>query len=58
MVKQWNLIKRINIRLVDNAGDYKEYVSKASFASQKIFSKNVAVIHETKPVLTLDNQSM
>ena len=33
-----NLRKRINVRLVNNAGDYKKYVSKRSFASQKIFS--------------------
>ena len=35
------LRKRINFRLVNNAGDYKKYVSKPSFVSQKIFSKNL-----------------
>ena len=49
-----NLRKRINVRLVNNAGDYKEYVSKLSFVSQKIFSKNFVAIHKIKPVLTLD----
>ena len=49
-----NLRKRINVRLVRNAGDYKKYVSKPSFVSQKIFSKNVVAIHKTKPVLTFD----
>ena len=32
----------------------KRYVSKPSFVSQKIFSKNLVAIHEIKPVLTLD----
>ena len=49
-----NLRKRINVRLVNNAADYKKYVSKVSFVSQKIFSKNFVALHETKPVLTLD----
>ena len=39
-----NLRKRINIRLVNNAKDYKKHVSKPSFVSQKIFSKNVVAI--------------
>ena len=30
--------KRINVRLVNNNKDYKKYVSKTSFDSQKIFS--------------------
>ena len=49
-----NLIKRINIRLVNNANDYLKKVSKPSFVSQKIFSKNLVAIHEIKPVLTMD----
>ena len=49
-----NLTKRINVRLVDNAGDYKKYVRKPSFVLQKIFSKNLVAILETKLVLTLD----
>ena len=49
-----NLRKRINIRLVNNARDYNKYVTKPSFVSQKIFSKNFVGIHEIKPVLTLD----
>ena len=39
---------------MNNAGDYKNYVSEPSFVSQKIFSKNFVAIHEIKPVLTLD----
>ena len=49
-----NLRKWINVRLMNNAGDYKNYVSEPSFVSQKIFSKNFVAIHEIKPVLTLD----
>ena len=33
--------------------DYKKYVSKPSFVSQKVFSKNFVAIHEIKPVITL-----
>ena len=46
--------KRLKVRLVNNAKDYKEYVSKPSFVSEKIFSKNFVAIHEIKSVLTLD----
>ena len=49
-----NLRKRINVRLITSAKDYKKYVSKPSFVSQKIFSENFVAIHEAKPVLTLN----
>ena len=49
-----NLRKRINFRLVNDAEDYKKCVSKPSFVSQKLFSKNSVAIHEIKPVLTLN----
>ena len=49
-----NLRKRIDVRLVNNAKDYKKYTSKTSFVSKKIFSKTFVAIHEIKPVLTLD----
>ena len=48
------LRKRVKSRLVNNATDYKKYVSKPSFVSQNIFSKNLVAIHQTKPVLILD----
>ena len=48
-----NLRKRINVRLVNNAKVYKKYTSKRSLVSQKVFSKNCVVNHETKQVLTL-----
>ena len=40
--------------MVNNAKDYKKYVSKPSFVSQKTFNKSLVAIHENKPVLTLD----
>ena len=45
---------RKNVKLVNNAKDYKKYVSKPSFVSQKIFSENFVTIHEIRPVLTLN----
>ena len=49
-----NLRKRINVRLVNNARDYKKYVSKPRFVSQKIINKDLVAIHEIKLFLTLD----
>ena len=49
-----NLRKRISVKLVNNAKDYVKFISKPSFVSQKIFSKNFVVIHEIKPPLTLN----
>ena len=49
-----NLRKRISIKLVNNAKDYVRCISKPSFVSQKIMSKNFVAIHEIKPVLTLN----
>ena len=49
-----NLRRIIDDRLVNNAKDYKKYVSKPSFVSQKKINKDLVAIHEIKPVLTLD----
>ena len=49
-----NLRKRINVRLINNAKDYVKCVSKPTFVSQKIFSKNLVAIHKIKPVLVLN----
>ena len=49
-----NLSKRIKVELVNNAKDYKKWVSRPSFLSQKKISKNFVAIHAVKPVLTLD----
>ena len=40
--------------MVNNATDYKKYVSKSSFVSEKIFNENFVAIHDTKLVLTLN----
>ena len=47
-----NLRKRINVRLIISAEDYKKYVTKPSFVSQKIFREHFVPILEVKPVLT------
>ena len=52
-----NLRKRIQVELINNAKDYVKYVSRPSFISQKIFSKNKikpVAVHRIKPVLTLN----
>ena len=45
-----NLQKRINVRLVNNAEDFLKYTSRPTYITHKIFGKNYAAIHETKPV--------
>ena len=40
--------------MVNNAKEYVRCISKPSFVSQKIFSKNFVAIYETKPALTLN----
>ena len=49
-----NLRKRISVKSTNKAKDYVRCISKPSFISQKILSKNFVVIHEIKPVLTLN----
>ena len=49
------LRKRISVKLVNNAKDYVWCISKPSFVSQKIFTKNFVAIHEIKPVLNYTN---
>ena len=51
-----NFWKIINVRLVTNEKDFLKYTSKPMHIAHKIFGKNFAVIHETKPVLTLNKQ--
>ena len=48
-----SLRKRISAKLVNNAKTYVRCISKPSFVSQEIFSKNFLAVHEIKPVLTL-----
>ena len=49
-----NLRKRICAELINNAKDYVRCMSRPSFVSQKIFSKNFVAVHKIKPVLTLN----
>ena len=49
-----NLRKRINVRLVNNEKDLLKYTSRPTHTTHKIFGENHAVIHEIKPVLTLN----
>ena len=49
-----NLRKKINVKLVNNGKDYVKYVSRPTFVSQKIFSKNFVAIHKVKPILLLN----
>ena len=49
-----NLKKRISVKLVYKAKDYARCISKPSFVSQKIFSKNFVTINEIQPVLALN----
>ena len=46
--------RRINVRLVNYAKDYKKYVSKPCFVSQKFFNNDLVAIHEIKLILILD----
>ena len=43
-----NLRKKTNVRLVNNARDCKNYVSKPSFVPLKIFNKSFVAIHDIK----------
>ena len=55
LVKQWRILRKtISVKLINNAKDYVMSISKPSFVSQKIFSKNFVAIHKIKPVLTLN----
>ena len=49
-----NLRKKVKARLVNNAYDYKNNVSKQCFVSQKIFGKTFVAIYEIKPISILD----
>ena len=49
-----NLRKRINVRLVNNAKDYKKICKQTKFCFTKTFSENFVALHETKLVLTLN----
>ena len=45
-----NLRKRLSVGLVNNEKDFLKYTIKPTHITHKIFGKNYAAIHETKPV--------
>ena len=49
-----NFRKIISVELINNAKVYVKCISKPSFVSQKIFSKNFVAIYKIKLVLTLN----
>ena len=49
-----NVRKRVDVKLVNNRGDYLKYTSRPTVVSQKILDKNLVVIHRVKPVLLLN----
>ena len=48
-----NLQRRISVTIVNNEKDFLKHVSKLTYVSRKIFSKNYVAIHEIKSVLKL-----
>ena len=46
----------MDVRIVTNAKDYQKFASKPSFASQKIFNKNLPTVHKIKEVPIILNQ--
>ena len=49
-----NLRKRMNVRLANNEKDFLKYTSKPAYITHKLFGKDYAAIHETKPTLILN----
>ena len=49
-----SLRKSVNVKLIDNAKDYVKSVSRPTFVSQKIFSKNLVAIRKIKSILLLN----
>ena len=49
-----NLLKRINVRLINNSKKNLKYTSKLTYMTHKMFGKDYAAIHDIKPVLALN----
>ena len=47
-------MENLRKRLVKNKKYFLKYTSRPTHITQKIFDKNYAVIHEMKPLLTLN----
>ena len=48
-----NLLKRINVKLVNNEKNPLKYTSRSTYITHKIFGEDYATNHEIKPVLIL-----
>ena len=46
MVLLENLRKRVNVKLVDNAGHYMKHVNKLNFVLPNIHNRSFVAIHE------------
>ena len=49
-----NIMKRINVKLINDKKTYQKIVNKPNFISQKIIDKNFVAVHCPEKVLTLD----
>ena len=49
-----NLRNRIDVKLVNNKGDYLKCISKPSYMSHKIFHNNLVAIRKSKLALKLN----
>ena len=49
-----NLWNRINVRLVNNAGEFLKYTSRPTYITHNIFGEDYAAINEIKPILMLN----
>ena len=49
-----NLLRRTNARLVNNEKGFLKYTGRPTYITHKTSGKDYAVIHEIKPVLTLN----
>ena len=47
-------MKKNQFQLVNNEKHFLKYTSRPTHVTHKIFDKNYAAIHETKPVLMLN----
>ena len=49
-----NLRKRMDVKIITNEKDLMKWVSKSTYISSKIFSKNLVAIHKIKECLLLN----
>ena len=49
-----NIIKRINVKLINDKIKYLKIVNRPNFVSQKLIDKNLVAVHCKKKCLTLN----